>query len=239
MFRLTIGKGGCVISDFEQSPYCFYTFDAETEIFDIDSNGNGLIKFMKSAKPSDDTLQEAIEAIYFICKEHRYEKDIETTLGMYGVPFPVIDEKGALMCNCENIICVVLSVVRYLAVNNYKFLLCAHCGKPFCVPISRKTSRIKFCKRNSPCVFEPNVSDLNYTHKSCAGGRKNARQQVSRMKKRLYNSIDASIKNQLSGGNVLNDFILKCEKYDNTSASGLKEYYDFLKSEIQKRGLKE
>lgn len=238
MFKLTIGKNGCVISDFDQSPYCFYAFNAETEIFDIDSN-NGLVQFMKAANSSDDTLQDAIDAIYTICRENRCQKAIETTLGMYGVTFPTIDEKGALLCNCENIICVVLSVVRYLSANNYKFLLCAHCGKPFCIPISRKTSRMKFCKRKSPCILATNAPNLNYTHLSCADGRKNARQQISRMKKRIRNSIDVSKENQLAGGAVLADFLIKCDNYDNTSASGLKEYYDFLNSEIQKRGLKE
>ena len=237
MFRLTIGKNGCVVSDFEQSPYCFYTFDAETEIFDIDKNDNGLVQFMMTANPSDNTLQDAINTIHTICKEERYEAAIEPTLGMYGVAFPVIDEKGALMCNCENLVCVVLSVVRYLAVNNYKFLLCAHCGKPFCVPISRKTSRVKFCKRNSSCVLAPH---LNYTHLTCEQAVRNIRQQLSRMKKRLYNShYNSGLGFVRTNGRNIEDFLSKCGEYSSTSVNELKEYYDFLKSEIQKRGLKE
>lgn len=129
------------------------------------------------------------------------------------------------------------NVVRpYLAVNNYKFLLCAHCGKPFCVPISRKTSRVKFCKRNSPCVLAPH---LNYTHLTCEQAVRNIRQQLARMKKRLYNShYNSGLEFVRTDGRNIEDFLLKCDEYSSTSVSELKEYYDYLNSEIQERGLK-
>ena len=233
MFKLTIGKNGCVVSDFEQSPYCFYPFNAETEVFDIDDSNNGLVQFMRAANPSDNTLQDAIDVIYSICREERYKRDIETTLGIYGVAFPVIDEKGALMCYCENIICVVLSVVRYLAVNNYKFLLCAHCGKPFCVRISQETSATKYCKRNSPCVLADNLS---YTHLPCEQAVRNIKQQLSRMKQRCYNALYNSSEYPRTSGKNITDFLIECDSYSGKTVNTFKKYYDFLSSKLKENG---
>ena len=234
MFKLTIGKGGCVVSDFEQSRYCFYSFNAETEVFDIEDSNNGLVRFMMEANPSDNTLQDAVNAIYSICKEELYERAIEATLGMHHVTFPAIDEKGALMCYCENIVCVVLSVVRYLAVNKYKFSLCAHCEKPYCVRISQKTSATKYCKRNSPCVLTPH---LKYTHLPCEQAVRNIRQQLSRMKERYYNSLYNSLDFSRTGGNNVTDFLIECDSFGGITVDAFIKYYEFLKRKLQERGL--
>lgn len=233
MFKLTIGNNGCVISDYEQSPFCFYAFDAEIEIFNIDDKNNGLVQFMQSENPADNSLQDAVQAIYSICKDKYYIRDIETTLGMYGVSFPVIDEKNALMCYCNNMVSVVLSIVRYLAVHNYKFLLCEHCGRPFCVPVSRKISRKKYCSRNSPCVLADNLS---YTHLPCEQAVRNIKQQLSRMKKRCYNALYNSSEYPRTSGKNVTDFLIECDSYSGETVNTFKKYYDFLSSKLKENG---
>lgn len=116
MFKLTIGEMNCAVSDFEHDTFCFYTFDARKDIFNLNDGDNGLVRFVQSVNPSDTTIQDSINIVQTICAEGRHTTDIETSLGMYGVSFPAISTDGALLCYCENLICIVLSVIRYLSI---------------------------------------------------------------------------------------------------------------------------
>lgn len=235
LYKLTIGNQSCVVRDNDGGAYDFITFDAVTAIFDLDSKKSELAAFFKTQKQDDKTLNEAINAVKVISEAKDYTlQDIESILGNYNVPFPVIDEDGALLSYCENAVCVVLSVLRYLAMNKYKFSVCIHCGKPFCFLKSRRNSNRKFCLRNSPCVLSDRLS---YTHLSCEQATRNAKQQLSRMKKRCYDADYNSVSGSL-GASYLN-FLNKCCEYTDRqpTADNLKEYYDFLKSEMQERGI--
>ena len=41
MFKLTIGEMNCAVSDFEHDTFCFYTFDARKDIFNLNDGDNG------------------------------------------------------------------------------------------------------------------------------------------------------------------------------------------------------
>lgn len=51
MFKLTIGEMNCAVSDFEHDTFCFYTFDARKDIFNLNDGDNGLVRFVQSVKP--------------------------------------------------------------------------------------------------------------------------------------------------------------------------------------------
>lgn len=42
MFKLTIGEMNCAVSDFEHDTFCFYTFDARKDIFNLNDGDTGL-----------------------------------------------------------------------------------------------------------------------------------------------------------------------------------------------------
>lgn len=233
MFKLTIGEMNCAVSDFEHDTFCFYTFDARKDIFNLNDGDNGLVRFVQSVNPSDTTIQDSINIVQTICAEGRHTTDIETSLGMYGVSFPAISTDGALLCYCENLICIVLSVIRYLSINKYKFMLCAHCGKPFCVPICHETSNTKYCKRLSPCVLS---DKLSYTHLPCEQAVRNIQQQLGRMRKRIYDSLYNSLEMPLTSGRNITEFLCKCDRFQGVSVQVFNDYYAFLNEKLIERG---
>ena len=236
MFKLTIGNSGCVISDFDISNDCFYPFDARTEIFDICEPNNGLVDFLLNHNANDDTLDDAKSVIQSVSNGTYTLSDIESIMGRHNVSFPIIDIDGALWCNCNNTISVILSVLRYLAKCNYKFSICAHCGKPFCVKKTRSSSARKYCERNSPCILD---DKLNYTHLTCEQAVRNIKQQFSRMRKRCYDTDYNSVSGSLS--NAAQQFLLENEKHlpSSPSVEELAKYYTFLKDELDKRRLEQ
>ncbi len=235
MYKLTIGNQSCVVRDNDGDAYSFMTFDATTAIFDLDSKDSELAAFFEAQKQDDETLDEAIKTVKAISEAKDYTlQDIESVLGNYNVPFPVINEDGALLSYCENAACVVLSVLRYLAMNKYRFSVCVHCGKPFCFLKSRSNSNRKYCLRNSPCVLNDRLS---YIHLNCEQATRNAKQQLSRMKKRCYDADYNSVSGSLDASYL--GFLDKCCEYTDRqpTTENLREYYCFLKSEMQKRGI--
>ena len=72
MFKLTIGEMNCAVSDFEHDTFCFYTFDARKDIFNLNDGDNGLVRFVQSVNPSDTTIQDSINIVQTICAEGRH-----------------------------------------------------------------------------------------------------------------------------------------------------------------------
>ena len=71
MFKLTIGEMNCAVSDFEHDTFCFYTFDARKDIFNLNDGDNGLVRFVQSVNPSDTTIHDSINIVQTSCAEER------------------------------------------------------------------------------------------------------------------------------------------------------------------------
>lgn len=112
-------------------------------------------------------------------------------------------------------------------------MLCAHCGKPFCVPICHETSNTKYCKRLSPCVLS---DKLSYTHLPCEQAVRNIRQQLGRMRKRIYDSLYNSLEMPLTSGRNITGFLCKCDRFQGVSVQVFNDYYAFLNEKLIERG---
>ena len=112
-------------------------------------------------------------------------------------------------------------------------MLCAHCGKPFCVPICRATSNAKYCKRLSPCILS---DELSYTHLPCEQAVRNIRQQLARMRKTIYNSLYNSLEMQFTGAGIIAEFLCECDRFQGNSVQVFNDYYAFLNKKLIERG---
>lgn len=228
MYSIMLGNDKCTIQNLNKTDLFGVTvIIISTDIFEIGNANNELVSFIKLNDKNDSTLSSAQQCVFDVCKDNYSKEDIESLLGRWSVSFPIFDNvQGVSKCHCENIISIVLLCLRYLSMNNYKFLLCEHCGKPFCIPKSRKTSRTKYCNRFSPCILD---DGLDYRHLHCEQATRNIKQQLSRMKKRCYNTFYGTAEYAKTSGENLITFQQTCDLYRGCDSQTLISYYNYLK----------
>lgn len=106
---------------------------------------------------------------------------------------------------CYSMSDVVFAILHFLASRQYKFNICAHCGRYFATTSYKQ----KYCFRKSPMQ--------QYKHLNCEQAVRNITQEINRGYKRIYNNL---YQNHSKEPSILSDFL---EKY-NTARNDFNNY---------------
>ncbi len=131
-----------------------------------------------------------------------------------------VEAKDGIYFEINSIFEVVYTILYYYAFNDLKLVKCEHCGRWF----ATKSLKNKYCSRSS--TFD------GYKHLKCEQAVKNIKQELSREKKRIYNSM---VREHESTEPFIQDFLEECANYTakikkRASIKNLSDYWDFLKN---------
>ena len=97
---------------------------------------------------------------------------------------------------CYSMSDIIFAILHFLASRQYKFNICAHCGRYFATTSYKQ----KYCFRKSPMQ--------QYAHLNCEQAVRNITQEINRGYKRIYNNLH---QNHAEENNTISNFL---KKYD-------------------------
>ena len=145
-------------------------------------------------------------------------------LSIKHIPLNICDlNDGIQIKNVNSLLDIVFHLLYYYAYNNLKIKKCEHCDRWF----ATSSLKNKYCTRKS--------TFYGYTHLNCEQAVRNIIQEITRERKRIYNSSNNSTETYSGATTKFYEFQDMCDDYkskikEKASIKNLSDYWNYLKA---------